>query len=133
MPHKFNPPPATPAALLSRPLRLWKMTMFYPNEQTTRLTQVIRDDRRLIRRLELDEKSGVVTWGIDRVMGVFGNPYEQVKLFKARIMCADKLVKIGRAGRRDFFVFEACDAQEAAAVCDCLVAVAKKLQEEARG
>lgn len=45
-------------------------------------------------------------------------------------MCTDKLVKIGALGRRDFHTFEACDAEEASAVCDCLTAHAQKLKNK---
>ncbi|CAM9493992.1 unnamed protein product [Sphacelaria rigidula] len=94
------------------------------------MTQIQRDNQRVMRRLELNEKAGTLTWPITRVMGIFGNPFERVRLKKARIICTDKLVKIGPKGRRDFFIFEACDENEATAVCDCLVAVVRNLSQE---
>lgn len=45
-------------------------------------------------------------------------------------MCTEKLVKIGVAGQRDFYTFEACDEEEAAAVCDCLVSHAKNAEKQ---
>lgn len=45
-------------------------------------------------------------------------------------MCTDNLLKIGVGGKKTFITFEASDAEEAAAVCDCLVAHAKITQEE---
>lgn len=86
-------------------------------------------NRKIIRRLELDEKKGIASWSIDRVWGIFGNPFIKVNLRKARVMSTDKLVKIGAAGRRGFYTFEACDADEAEAICDCLVSTAKRIQE----
>jgi len=42
------------------------------------------------------------------------------------MMCTGNLVKIGIAGRKEFLSFEACDDNEAAAVCDALVGHAKR-------
>lgn len=44
-------------------------------------------------------------------------------------MSTDKLVKIGVAGRKSFYTFEACDANEAAAVSNCLLNYADKTRD----
>lgn len=45
-------------------------------------------------------------------------------------MCTENLLKIGEGGKEEFTTFEAFDAEEAAVVCDYLVAHAKNKQEE---
>ncbi|CAM9647684.1 unnamed protein product [Ectocarpus sp. 12 AP-2014] len=87
------------------------------------LTQVMGGNRKVVRRLELEEKSGVLKWEVD---ALFGMKWEKVKLPEARVMSNDSLVKIGVVGKSDFFSFKACDDLEAGAICKALVARAKK-------
>ncbi|CAB1107733.1 unnamed protein product [Ectocarpus sp. CCAP 1310/34] len=87
------------------------------------LTQVTWGNREVVRRLELEEKKGVLKWEVD---ALFGMKWEKVKLPEARVMSDGNLVKIGVVGKSDFFSFKACDDVEAGAVCKALVARAKK-------
>eukprot|EP00903_Cladosiphon_okamuranus_P005706 g5666.t1 len=86
------------------------------------LTQVM-GGRQAIRRLEIEGDSGILKWEVE---AVFGMKWEKVKLAESRIMCTGNLVKIGAEGRSRFLTFEACDDDEAAAVCNALVDHAKK-------
>ncbi|CBN79494.1 hypothetical protein Esi_0254_0029 [Ectocarpus siliculosus] len=90
------------------------------------LTQVMRGNRKVVRRLELEKKKGVLKWEVD---ALFGMKWEKVKLPEARVMSTGSLVKIGVVGKSEFFSFEACDDLEAGAVCKTLVAHAMKHKE----
>lgn len=56
------------------------------------LTEIMNGGRKQIRRLELNEETGDVTWAIDRVMGVFGNPFQSIKLQDARVRCNSQVL-----------------------------------------
>lgn len=49
------------------------------------MTQIENDGKREPRTMKLDEKEGVVTWNVDRVMGIFGNPFHNVRLKGMRV------------------------------------------------
>ncbi|CAM9554617.1 unnamed protein product [Ectocarpus sp. 8 AP-2014] len=91
------------------------------------LTQVMGGNRKVVRRVELEKKKGVLKWEVD---ALFGMKWEKVKLPEARVMSTGSLVKIGVVGKSDFFSFEACDDLEAGAVCKALVARAKQIKEQ---
>lgn len=54
-----------------------------------RLTEITQDGKRESRKMELDEKEGVVSWNVDRVLGIFGNPWHKVELksMKVSLVC----------------------------------------------